>query len=123
MIGQYLPNNNENATVTILPKILHLNQPLVSANENATVTILPKILHLNQPLVSAMVYAVIKPAVGNIAVGCLCEVAIPIQIGRWILAHRRARHATAGAEVEVVLAASTAATPQNISGKPCNSTI
>jgi hypothetical protein len=26
MIGQYLPNNNENATVSILPKILHLNQ-------------------------------------------------------------------------------------------------
>jgi hypothetical protein len=78
---------------------------------------------INRRLMSAMVYAVIKPAVGNIAVGCFCEVAIPIQIGRWILAHRRARHATAGAEVEVVLAASTAATPQNISGKPCNSTV
>ena len=70
----------------------------------------------------AVVYAV-KPAVGNVAVGCFCEVAIPVQIGRRILAHRGARHATAGAEVEVVLAASTAATPQNISGKPCNSTI
>jgi hypothetical protein len=28
MIGQYLPNNNENATVVILPKILHLNRAL-----------------------------------------------------------------------------------------------
>jgi hypothetical protein len=26
MIGQYLPNNNENATIPILPKILHLNR-------------------------------------------------------------------------------------------------
>jgi hypothetical protein len=28
MIEQYLPNNNENATVSILPKILHLNLAL-----------------------------------------------------------------------------------------------
>jgi len=26
MIGHYLPNNNENATVPILPKILYLNK-------------------------------------------------------------------------------------------------
>jgi hypothetical protein len=29
MIGQYLPNNNENATVPILQKILHLNRALI----------------------------------------------------------------------------------------------
>jgi hypothetical protein len=29
MIGQYLPNNNENATVPILQKILHLNRAFV----------------------------------------------------------------------------------------------
>jgi hypothetical protein len=28
MIGQYLPNNNENTTVPILQKILHLNRTL-----------------------------------------------------------------------------------------------
>jgi hypothetical protein len=31
MIGQYLPNNNENATVLILQKILHLNRALVQS--------------------------------------------------------------------------------------------
>jgi hypothetical protein len=30
MIGQYLPNNNENATVPILQKILHLNRAIVA---------------------------------------------------------------------------------------------
>ena len=31
MIGHYLSNNNENATVLILQKILHLNKPLHTA--------------------------------------------------------------------------------------------
>jgi hypothetical protein len=30
MIGQYLPNNNKNATVPILPKILQLNRALIN---------------------------------------------------------------------------------------------
>jgi hypothetical protein len=53
-----------------------------------------------------------------VPVGCFREVAIPVQMGGWILAHRRPRHATAGAHVEVVLATATAATPQNIIGEP-----
>jgi hypothetical protein len=36
MIGQYLSNNNENATVPILPKILHLNRAKNSRNNLAT---------------------------------------------------------------------------------------
>jgi hypothetical protein len=31
MIGHYLPNNNENATVPILPKNLELNWAIVSS--------------------------------------------------------------------------------------------
>jgi hypothetical protein len=34
MIGQYLPNNNENSYNAILQNFLHLNQPLKKAAES-----------------------------------------------------------------------------------------
>jgi hypothetical protein len=36
MIGQYLPNNDENATVPILQKILHLNRALAEVIATAS---------------------------------------------------------------------------------------
>jgi hypothetical protein len=38
MIGQYLPNNNENATVPILQKILHLNRALFICHSTPSVS-------------------------------------------------------------------------------------
>jgi hypothetical protein len=44
MIGQYLPNNNENSYSAILQKFLHLNQPLIKAkcSETEAVACVPK---------------------------------------------------------------------------------